>query len=231
MRDEVAARFGHRFANERLLQEALTHSSWAHEHGGSHNERLEFLGDSMLNASTTDLIVARYPEAPEGALSRLRALLVDEATLAGVARDRGLGALLRLGRGEESSGGRGKPRVLADVVEALVGAAYLDAGFDTVRELVASILADRLAELDESGDPSERWKHPRSRLQELTQASWREVPTYTVVDISGPSHKPRFTVAVSIHGRELGRATAPSKQIANRIAAEAALRTLDAFEE
>jgi len=220
-------RIGHRFQDQSLLDEALTHSSWAHEHAGADNERLEFLGDAVLNACTTAMLVERFPGASEGVLSRARARLVDERTLAEVGRRLGLGGLLRLGRGEESTGGREKSSLLADATEAVLGALFLEVGFDRCRVVVDGWLADRLGELDQDqAVAGVRWKHPRTLLQEIAQERWSAIPDYRVVERSGPDHAPTYTAEVVVGERLLGRGTAGSKREAYARAAEHAVEAL-----
>lgn len=218
---------GHHFATPELLLEALSHSSWANEHQLRSNERLEFIGDSVLNAAVTTLIAQRFPQAREGALSRLRAQLVDERTLAEIALRQGLAEHLRLGRGEESSGGRQKMRVLADLAEAVLGALYLDADFEAVLVLVERWLEGRMDALEPEGDPREAWKNARAALQEHTQKHLSgQLPVYEVAGREGPDHQPVFTVDVSVSGEVVGTGRAGTKHEARRRAAEDALARL-----
>jgi ribonuclease-3 len=216
---------GHAFADSGLLLEALTHASWAHENGGADYERLEFLGDAVLQLCSTKLLVARFPEAREGQLSRLRSRLVSTGALARTSRDLGLGAHIRLGVGEEATGGRERPRVLAGALEAVLGAVFVDAGFEVALALVTRWLDDPLAELEaETG----AHKDPRSLLQEHTQRLLGETPTYPVVACDGPPHEPTFVVEARVGDRVLGRGEGRSKREASRRAAEVALRAEEA---
>ena len=181
---------GYDFADVALLELALTHRSVA----GANNERLEFLGDSVLGAVIAEALYGRFPNAPEGDLSRLRASLVKGETLSAVALDWDVGRFLRLGSGELKSGGRRRASTLADSVEAIIGAVYLDAGFAVARERVLAWFASRLADL-----PSpESLKDPKTRLQEWLQARALPVPVYRLVRASGEDHARRFLVSCSV---------------------------------
>jgi ribonuclease-3 len=223
--DALEGRLGHAFASRALLEEALTHSSHAHERGGRDNERLEFLGDAILSACTTLLLLERFPVAPEGELSRLRSRLVNTVTLAQIGRDLGLGELLLLGRGEAASGGRDKVSVLADVTEAVLGSVYQDAGFAPCLAVVRAWMTPRLAVLEQDVAKTD-WKDPRSLLQELTQRRWRQTPRYVVTACTGPDHAPLFDVDVALGDQVLGRGTGSSKRDAAR---QAASRAFDAL--
>ncbi len=183
----------HRFGDPELLERALTHRS----HGGGHYERLEFLGDSLLNLVASELLYRRRPHAPEGDLSRLRSRLVRDVTLAEIALDLDLSRHLRLGQGELRSGGFLRESILADVVEALIGAVYLDGGFAAARRVVTDLIGDRLDELPDA----EQLKDPKTRLQELLQAHGLDLPTYTVLAESGADHAKRFLVECAIGDR------------------------------
>lgn len=180
----------YRFRDPRLLEQALTHRS----HGGPHYERLEFLGDSLLNLCVADLLYRARPHADEGDLSRMRSRLVRDVTLAEIARDLDLSRFLRLGQGELRSGGFLRESILADTMEALIGAVYLDGGFTAARELVTELVERRLAELPDA----ELLKDPKTRLQELLQAHGLELPDYAVMAESGADHAKRFLVRCSI---------------------------------
>lgn len=179
-----------------LLQLALTHRSWAYEHGGApHNERLEFLGDSILGQAVTVKLFADYPDLPEGELSRRRAALVSSAALAEIARGIGVGAHLRLGVGEERSGGRDKESILADAVEAIIGAVFLSTDTDTAARFVLDLVAPLLA------DP-ERFSitlDPKTTVQEEADARGLPRPGYEVTG-SGPDHDRRFHATVELDG-------------------------------
>jgi len=182
----------YRFRDPRLLEQALTHRS----HGGPHYERLEFLGDSLLNLGVAELLYHARPHADEGDLSRMRSRLVRDVTLAEIARDLDLSRYLRLGQGELRSGGFLRESILADTMEALIGAVYLDGGFGAARQLVTELIERRLAELPDA----ELLKDPKTRLQELLQAHGHDLPDYAVLAESGADHAKRFLVRCSIGG-------------------------------
>jgi ribonuclease III len=201
-----------------LLERALTHRSYAYENGGlPTNERLEFLGDSVLGLVVTDTLFRGHPELPEGQLAKLRAAVVNMRALAGVGRSLKLGDFIQLGRGEEGTGGRDKSSILADTVEALIGAVYVDRGLDEASDLVHRLfdpLIDRSASLGAGLD----WK---TSLQELTAAEELGVPEYHVAE-SGPDHQKTFRASVRVGGRVYGSGEGRSKKEAEQNAAEAA---------
>ncbi len=209
------------------LDRALTHRSWAFENGGVEpNERLEFLGDAVLALVVTDEVFHAHPEEQEGRLAKVRSAAVKTGSLAQVARDLGLGRFIKLGRGEAASGGHDKDSILADTLEAVIGAVYLDRGFATAYDLVQRLFAVRLADLAEM----EAALDYKTSLQELCAARFERLPTYLVED-AGPDHAKTFSAIVSVDGRELGRGEGASKkQAEQRAAREAflALRTTDA---
>lgn len=219
-RERLESRLGHRFADPALLVQALSHRSAS----GRNYERLEFLGDGLLNFAVAAELFRLRPDDDEGSLSRLRASLVRESSLAAVARALALGDHLRLGGGELASGGFERDSILADAVESIVGAVFLDAGFDAARALVLRLLAARLADLP-SG---ESLKDPKTRLQEILQGRGLERPVYDVVETSGKAHELRFTVRCTLpsHGRTL-RATSTSRRKAEQRAASEVLARLD----
>lgn len=208
-----------------LLERALTHRSFAYEHGGlPTNERLEFLGDSVLGLVVTESLFRRHPDLSEGQLAKLRAAVVNMRALADVGRGLELGEFVRLGRGEETTGGRDKSSILADTVEALIGAVYIDHGFETATALVHR-LVDQL--IDESANLGAGldWK---TSLQELTSAYSMGVPEYEVSE-EGPDHAKVFTATVFVRGTVYGSGHGRSKKEAEAGAAEAAWRTLRSF--
>ncbi|MDB4976642.1 MAG: Ribonuclease [Myxococcaceae bacterium] len=223
--DAVAKALGHVFKDVQLLKDALTHRSFANEHperAPHDNERLEFLGDAVLTLSASTLLWERFPDAPEGELTRRRADLVCEASLASLAKQLGLGSALRLGRGEERSGGRNKPRLLCCALEACIAAVYLDGGIAVAtgvvqRMLDASLKAPLLGQRD-----------AKTRVQELVQALGEGTPRYLVVTTTGPDHAREFEVACVSQARELGRGVGRSKTEAEQSAARAALLVLEA---
>ncbi|MGH8907420.1 MAG: ribonuclease III [Egibacteraceae bacterium] len=202
-------------SDEQLLEQALTHRSYAFESGGlPHNERLEFLGDAVLGLVVTDTIYRTLPDAPEGRLAKVRAAAVNTHSLAEVARGLGLGAAVRLGRGEEQSGGRDKDSILADTMEAVLGAVYLDKGITVAVEIVGGLfdgLLDDIVTRRESLDY-------KTSLQELGAAVLSQLPTYELSE-EGPDHEKRFTAAVALAGEVLGHGSGRSKKEAEQGAA------------
>jgi ribonuclease-3 len=222
---ELEARLGHWFRNPALCETALTHTSWVNEAGQperSDNERLEFLGDAVVDLVVSDVLMRRFPDRREGDLSRARAALVSETGLAQVALAIELGRYILLGKGEERTGGRSRPSILANTLEALVGAIYIDAGFDTVAAVAARLFEGRIEDVD-----SHARLDYKSRLQERAQALWQTAPVYEVVAEDGPDHDKRFEVALSLAGRPYGRAVGRSKKEAEQGAAAAALEALE----
>ena len=222
---ELEARLGHSFRNAALRETAMTHTSWVNEAGQperSDNERLEFLGDAVLDLVVSDLLMRRFPDRREGDLSRARAALVSETGLAQVALALDLGRFILLGKGEERTGGRGRPSILANALEALMGAIYMDAGFDVAAAVALRLFESRIEEVDQHA----RLDY-KSRLQERAQALWQTAPVYEVVAEEGPDHDKRFEVALSLAGRPYGRAIGRSKKEAEQGAAAAALDAIE----
>jgi len=211
---------GYRFRDPTLLRDALTHRSFANEKPDAaprDNERLEFLGDAVLGLVVASMLFEEFPDAPEGELTRRRADLVCERGLTEVATAIGLGAALRLGKGEDRSGGRDKPRLLASAFEACVGAVYLDGGAPEAFDVVQRLFRDHL-------DPGSPGAHDhKSRLQELVQVGGGVAPVYEVVGTEGPDHELSFSVAILLDGVELGRGGGRSKLEAEQQAARAAV--------
>ncbi|CAM2894876.1 ribonuclease III [Saccharomonospora xinjiangensis] len=209
-----------------LLTLALTHRSYAYENGGlPPNERLEFLGDAVLGLVVTDHLYRQHPDLPEGQLAKLRASVVNMHALAGVARDLGeggLGAHLLLGKGEELTGGRDKASILADGLEAVIGAVYLAHGIEIARSLVHRLFGTLLDEAPRRGAGLD-WK---TSLQELTASAGLGVPEYKVAD-TGPDHRKEFSAVVMVSGRNLGHGDGTTKKEAEQKAAEAAWRALN----
>ena len=222
----IQKQIGLHFSNADLLQQALTHRSYINEHGddsASDNERLEFLGDAVLDFLVGDMLYQRFPDMPEGDLTRLRAALVRTESLAELARDLGLGQALRMGNGEESSGGRERLNNLCATFEAVVGALYLDQSLDSVRTFVTPLLDTLLEQiLADSRD-----KDARSRLQEWSQATHNLTPAYRTVSATGPDHQKEFVVEVVIGEHGVAHGTGRSKQAAAQDAAREALRLLE----
>lgn len=214
------------FRRKELLSLALTHRSAPLRPGEEHNEKLEFLGDAVLGLAIGDLLMRRFPDAREGDLSKMRASLVNARVLAAKAAAISLGQWLRLGGGEEKSGGRDKESILAAAYEAVLGALYLDGGFTPAYQLVARHFAEELEEksrvvlLDY-----------KTRLQEITQKVFKETPLYTVVETQGPDHEKRFISQVSIAGKLYGRGEGPNKKSADQAAALHTLNLLKQADE
>jgi ribonuclease-3 len=218
--EAFAARLGHAFAEPRLLEQALTHRSAA----ARHNERLEFLGDALLGMVVAAELYRRYPKAGEGDLTRLRASLVRRETLAELAREVKLGEHLRLGGGEMKSGGQRRDSVLANALEALFGAVYLDGGFVAGRDLLLGLFAERFANLPATGPR----KDPKTRLQEFLQGRGRPLPEYRVVVVDGADHLRSYTVECLVDGvAEPLQGTGSSRRKAEQVAAERALGSLE----
>jgi len=190
LRAWVERSLGHAFRDPELARAALTHRSA----GGHHNERLEFLGDSVLNCCVARLLYDAHPRSDEGVLSRLRATLVSGETLAQVAAEIGLGERLRLGQGELRSGGMRRASILADALEALIGAVYLDAGFEAAADLVNRLLAGRIEQLPAASE----LKDPKTQLQETLQARGMPLPVYTLTAVLGDAHQQSFAVTCEV---------------------------------
>ncbi len=221
--DELEGRIGYTFRDRSLLIHALTHSSYANEHrsaGCTSNERLEFLGDSVLGMAVADDLYRSFPDMPEGELTRLRAALVCEQTLADVARDLDLGAALRLGRGEDAGGGRTRPSILADAVEAVLAAIYLDGGREESDRFVRARI---LVRMDQA---RRRSTDHKTILQELIQRQPGHTLVYRTVGETGPDHAKRFTVEVLLDGEPVSTGEGRSKKEAEQAAAEAAIGKL-----
>ena len=218
-------KLGYTFRDRKLLEAALYHSSYANEHRGSgiqSNERLEFLGDSVLGMVTADYLYRKHPHLPEGDLTRIRAALVCEESLHEVAQSLELGSYLKLGRGEESGGGRRRPSILADATESVFAAVYLDGGVEEARRIIHRVLLDR--EREEVVE--ERRRDFKTELQELVQRTPGHVITYHLVQESGPDHCRVFTMEVRVDGEAVGRGEGRSKKSAEQAAARSALETL-----
>jgi len=213
----LEAMLGYTFRDRGLLEQALRHASWCNEHTTDKledNERLEFLGDAVLDLIVGHKLMTRYPQLREGQLSVTRAQVVSEAGLSEVAAQLGLGEWLVLGKGEERSGGRTKASILADAFEAMLAAVYLDGGFVAAWDIVERLLAQRIENVEFKG-----FYDFKTRLQETAQARLKATPTYNVVQQIGPDHDKRFVVAVTLSGDEWGRAVGKSKKEAEQMAA------------
>jgi ribonuclease-3 len=223
--ERIEAHIGYRMRDASLALEAVTHRSFQNENPDvpGHNERLEFLGDAVIGFVVAEALMRLLPDSPEGRLTQVRAAVVNEASLAGVALELDLGALLRLGRGEEKNNGRGKPSILSDAVEAVAGAIFLDGGYDAAREVIGTWLARRLIESTAGASPFDA----KTALQEQLQGRGASAPTYHVVGSSGPDHEKLFEVEIRVEGRPLGRGQGRSKKEAEKEAARAAMQAAD----
>jgi ribonuclease-3 len=223
----LATRLGLPLGDSHLLHQALVHSSYLHEHpeaAGNHNERLEFLGDAVVNLAISEALYARHPTDDEGFLSARRAAIVSTIGLARLADRIDLGSHLLLGEGEAQRGGRSRPALLASSFEALVGALYLELGYDAVRDW---LLAHATPEI-ELDLPAGSLKSPKSQLQEHTQRTTGGRPIYRLVEVTGPDHERTFEIAVEVNGRVLGEGRGPSRRVAETAAAIMALEAIQA---
>lgn len=220
MNDRLLCRqLGHQFVRPELLRQALTHRSY----GSPNNERLEFLGDSVLNCTIASRLYQAFPRLPEGDLSRMRAALVKEQTLAEIAVQLKLGDYLMLGEGELKSGGFRRPSILADALEAIIGAVYLDAGFVVAEQMIASLYEPLLQNLD----PKTITKDPKTQLQEYLQSRKMPLPLYEVVAIRGEAHEQEFEVECVIPGLDVrSQGEGHSRRSAEQNAAIAAYQTV-----
>lgn len=227
--ESLQERIHYRFHDESLLALAVTHSSWANEHGAgnAHNERLEFLGDAVLEIVISAQLFARFPEAREGELTRLRSGLVNECALAKLARELCLDRELRLARGEENQGGRNRDALLADAMEAVFGGIFLDGGMNRARDVIERLYKNRWPQ--ETADT--RRKDYKTKLQEATQKYFRELPVYTLDETRGPEHAKIFSVHVQLPDGRLFRASAPGLKRAEQEAARMALAALGEEDE
>lgn len=222
--DPFQERLNYRFNDISLLQLALTHPSVAHEQGtvSQHNQRLEFLGDAVLQLVLTRSLYEKYPGFGEGPLTKARAQLVNRRSLAEHGRRLGIGDVLVLSRGEELNRGRERPSTLADSFEALLGAIFLDSGFDAAEKFILTQFRDLFSALE--GIPN--LENPKGELQEVLQAKSPEAPHYQLISVRGPDHERTFECAVLYRGEELGRGTGKSKKEAESLAALNALTAL-----
>ncbi len=215
--DDLLQKAGYTFKDEQLLYTALTHSSYANERQlPADNERLEFLGDSVLGFITAEHLYKKYGRRPEGELTKLRSLLVCEGSLCGFAREIGLGACLLLGKGEEQTGGRDRPSIISDAFEALVAAMYLDGGIDAARAFVLRFITEALKKQSLTDDY-------KTLLQEAVQKTKGSTVRYEMTGESGPDHQKVFTCAVILNGKPVGEGSGRSKKEAEQLAAKEAL--------
>ena len=211
---------GYRFKDPALLVRSLTHVSYERQKSEGHNEVLEFLGDAVLDLAVSDLLMQKNPEKPEGVLSKMRAALVNATALAEKAANLDLGSLMRIGKGEELSGGRSKPSILAGAFEAVLGAIYRDGGYQPAQQVVeryfgADVTAKRLGQHDY-----------KTRLQEISQMLFRAPPVYQVVSETGPDHEKFFVTEITVGGNVLGKGEGRSKKQSEQAAAKKALHEL-----
>lgn len=222
---ELSKVLAYDFKDKDLIKTAITHTSFANEARGrvDHNERLEFLGDSVLSLSVSEFIYKTYPKLPEGSMTKLRAGVVSEFTLAKIAKSMGLGKYLRLGKGEQINGGRHRDSILADAFEAIIAAIYLDGGLEPAKEFVIRQLADSIKSLSKS-DGS--WDS-KTLLQELLQVSNKADIRYEIINEDGPDHNKSFTAQISNNGKIIGTGQGKSKKEAEQMAAYNALKKIN----
>ncbi|MBI2846147.1 MAG: ribonuclease III [Chloroflexi bacterium] len=224
-RSELEKSLGIKFRDQDLLRQALVHRSYLNENpefAPEDNQRLEYLGDALLDFIVGEYLYRRFPNFREGKLTSLRAALVKTESLAELARRVDLGSYIYLGRGEEESGGRAKPSLLAAAVEALLGAVYLDQGLEQAKSFLLGLLTPRLEEIIAKGG-----KDYKSLLQERAQSAWGQIPVYRTISETGPDHAKEFTVEVLLGKKVLGRGYGLSKQSAEQDAAHQALQALE----
>lgn len=217
---------GRPFTNQKLLLNAFTHRSYINEHKKTkfkHNERLEYLGDAVLELSVTRFLFFNYPEEPEGVLTAWRSALVRTESIGAVAGSLKMDSILRLSKGEKLNLKRSRLQILANTFEAFVGAIYIEFGFDVADEFIKKYLLSKTDTMIQT----ESWRDPKSILQELAQSEFGVPPIYKVVEETGPDHDKTFTLSVNISGKEYGQGTGHSKQTAQQRAAAKALKKLD----
>ena len=222
VRKELEEKIRYHFRNPKLMEKALTHSSYSNEHRLGrleNNERLEFLGDAVLEIVTSEFLYRTYPQKPEGELTKLRASMVCEQTLAFCARALDLGSYLLLGKGEDLTGGRERASVTSDAMEAMIGAVYLDGGFANAKEFVHHFVLNDI-------EHKQLFFDSKTILQEIVQGELECEPVYELVGEEGPNHNKKFLVQVSIKGAEFGRGSGRTKKAAEQEAAYAAILKL-----
>ncbi len=219
-------RIGYRFSDRALLETALTHASYSNEKGVPSYERLEFLGDAVLQIVISRYLFLRFSDLPEGLLTKYRQYLVCEATLARIAGDLSLGTYLRLGRGEDAGNGRRRPSILADAVESLLAAIYLDGGMQAVEPLLLSLMRDELDKCVENRDGDYK-----TRLQQLVEQDGGEVLEYVVISRTGPDHAPLYLIEARINSNRVGAGEGSSKHEAEQAAAREALLLFGVLKE
>lgn len=227
--ERLQQRLGYAFGDRAVLLQALTHTSYGHEFLQSKpvalrdNERLEFLGDAILDVVVSDILLETYPNYNEGQLSKMRAAVVNEKTLAELAKSIGLHEVIRLGKGEAQTGGNMKPSILSSTLEALIAAIYLDGGFNAVYPVVRHLFSPFFSE---EQDVMAFHDH-KTQLQEIVQARYKITPSYHLVKTSGPDHAKTFDVEVRMSGKVLATASGSSKKEAEQNAARVAIQTVD----
>jgi ribonuclease-3 len=214
---ELEKSLGYQFKNEKLITEALTHRSYSKEFN---NERLEFLGDAVMDLIVGEYLFFLFPDKEEGFLSKLRAALVNEESFTKLAKELNLGKFLKLSNAEENNGGREKPSILSSAFEAVMGALYLEVGFDKTKEIALKLLKKVYPVIN----PDELLKDYKTNLQEITQAHFGEVPEYRVINTTGPDHKKQFEIGVYIQGKKYAVAKGKSKKVAQQ---EGAKKTIE----
>ena len=219
---ELEDKIGYRFQKKKLLRQAMIHSSFANEHQIDKldcNERLEFLGDAVLEVTSSDFLYRQYPEKPEGELTKIRASLVCEPTLAYCASEIGLGKYLLLGKGEEATGGRNRDSVVSDAMEALIGAIYLDGGFANAKEFVLNFILNDI-------EHKQLFYDSKTILQEIVQENGTQPVEYILTKEEGPDHNKNFTVEARVNGKVMGQGSGHTKKAAEQAAAYQAIRVL-----
>ncbi len=213
-----------KFKNKSLLNRALIHRSYINEAGVNvrDNERLEYLGDSVLALVVNEYLIKRFEDYLEGDLAKIKSAVVSETTLSKVGNEINLGSFILMGRGEEQSGGRTRPSILANTLEAVIGAIYLDSGLKASKKFVLSLLRSDIERIDSQS----YYRDPKTTLQEYVQKKYRERPVYEVVEESGPDHQKEFTVKLSVHGRDVVTGKGNSKRKAEMDAAKKALEKI-----
>jgi len=225
---ELSIALGLKFKNITFLELACVHKSYGNENRGAlsidvrDNERMEFLGDAILDLAISKLLLEEFPDAPEGDLSKLRAALVNEKTLSVVARTLELGDYVWLGKGEELTGGKDKDSILASTLEAIVAAVFLDGGFEAADEWLRRLFNDQVKEVRVKST----FQDFKTKLQEVVQARFKTAPRYELLDSTGPDHDKTFSIRLIVNGKELAKATGKSKKQAEQSAAELALEIL-----
>ncbi len=221
-RSDLLEKLDYTFKNEALFEQALTHTSYANEkvkNKPKHYERLEFLGDAVLEQIVSEFLYFKYPKFPEGRLTRLRASLVCEFTLSQCSRQIGLGEYVLLSKGEDQTGGRNRDSILCDLFEAMLGAIYLDGGIEPAKKYVITYLLDDI-------EGKTLFYDAKSTLQEITQRDYGEGPVYELLEASGPDHNRHFVTAVMVAGKEMAKGEGTSKKNAEQMAAYEALKIL-----